>query len=104
MTSQSLREAIDKHTPGQGLLVHTDQGFHYQHASWRQLIASIDGIQSMSRKGNCYDNSVMENFFSHLKAEMFHGETFTNIDQFTQEIANYIHWYNNHRTQQDLRV
>jgi transposase for insertion sequence len=48
-------------------MVHTDQGIEYQHSSWRQLIESVGGVQSMSRKGNCYDNAVMENFFGHLE-------------------------------------
>jgi len=55
------------HGAGEGLMVHTDQGIEYQHSSWRQLIESVGGVQSMSRKGNCYDNAVMENFFGHLE-------------------------------------
>lgn len=102
-TSQSLREAIARESPGQGLLVHTDQGFQYQHSSWRDLITGIGGVQSMSRKGNCYDNAVMENFFGHLKAEMYHGESFTSLDEFYHAIDNYIHWYNNERIQQRLK-
>lgn len=75
-TSASLTNEIAWHQPSEGLMVRTDQGFQYQHVSWRRLIESVGGIQSMSRKGNCYDNAVMENFFGHLKAEMYHGECF----------------------------
>ena len=57
----------------------------------------------MSRKGNCYDNAVMENFFGHLKAEMYHGETFTTVEEFTTAINDYIHWYNTTRVQQRLK-
>lgn len=103
LTSQSLRNAIEQQSPGQGLLVHTDQGIQYQHSSWRDLIKSIGGVQSISRKGNCYDNAVMENFFGHLKTEMHHGETFTSLEAFYQAIDDYIHWYNHERTQQRLK-
>ncbi|WP_146129275.1 IS3 family transposase, partial [Corynebacterium diphtheriae] len=77
-----------------GLIVHTDQGFQYQHASWRTLSKSVGGVQSMSRKGNCYDYAVMENFFGHLKSEMFYGASFTSVDELCQAIDEYILWYN----------
>lgn len=103
-TSQSLRDAIAKECPGKGLIVHTDQGFQYQHSSWRKLIASVDGVQSMSRKGNCYDNAVMENFFGHLKSEMYHNEPFTNLDEFYHAVDEYIRWYNHERIQKRLKA
>lgn len=57
----------------------------------------------MSRKGNCYDNAVMENFFGHLKAEMYHGESFADLAKFYQALDDYIYWYNNDRIQQRLK-
>lgn len=102
-TAQSLSDAITWHTPGEGLIVHTDQGFHYQHSSWRKLIASCGGIQSMSRKGNCYDNAVMENFFGHLKTEMFHGELFASTEELSVAIDDYIFWYNTQRLQARIK-
>ncbi|WP_425529437.1 IS3 family transposase [Corynebacterium propinquum] len=102
-TSQSLRDAIAQESPDQGLVVHTDQGFQYQHSSWRTLIAGIGGTQSMSRKGNCYDNAVMENFFGHLKSEMYHGESFTSVEEFYHAIDEYIRWYNHERIQKRLK-
>lgn len=102
-TSRSLNNAITRHQPAEGLIVHTDQGFHYQHHSWRQLIESVRGVQSMSRKGNCYDNAVMENFFGHLKSEMYHGERYTSVAEFRLAIDDYIYWYNNHRLQQQFK-
>lgn len=89
-TSQSLSDAIALFSPAEGLIVHTDQGFWYQHTSWRNLITNIGGVQSMSRKGNCYDNSVMENFFGHLKSEMYHGVSFSSVDEFCQAVDDYI--------------
>ncbi|UVJ41719.1 hypothetical protein [Arthrobacter sp. CJ23] len=47
--------------------MHSDQGFQYRHASWRTLLKGAGAVQSMSRKGNCYDNAVTENFFGHPK-------------------------------------
>ena len=102
-TYQSLKKALDLHEPGAGLMVHTDQGFQYQHASWRKLIESVGGVQSMSRKGNCYDNAVMENFFGHVKAEMYHGERFASVEEFRQAVDEYIFWYNNVRLQEQLK-
>lgn len=57
----------------------------------------------MSRKGNCYDNAVMENFFGHLKTEMYHGEHFATVEEFCQAVNDYIFWYNNDRLQQQLK-
>ena len=102
-TSQSLRDAIAQESPDHRLLVHTDQGFQYQHSSWRTLITGIGGTQSMSRKGNCYDNAVMENFFGHLKTEMYHGETFTSLEEFYQALDEYIRCYNHERIQKRLK-
>lgn len=53
--------------------------------------------QSMSRKGNCLDNSVMEGFFGHLKEEMFHCQDFTDTRGFVTELDDYINWYNHER-------
>lgn len=101
-TAASLKAALEQEQPDQGLLVHTDQGFHYQHSSWRELIRLYQGVQSMSRKGNCYDDAVMENFFGHFKAEMFHGEIFHSVDTLTAEIDDHITWHNTQRRQKRL--
>jgi putative transposase len=103
LTGKSLRNAFNANQPKAGLLVHTDQGFQYQHAQWRKMINDHKGVQSMSRKANCHDNAVMENFFGHLKAEMFHGETFKSANELIAEIDSYIDWYNNERVQEKLK-
>lgn len=102
LTSESLKAAFETQPTTGKVLVHTDQGFHYQHSSWRTLLDQNNAVQSMSRKGNCYDNAVMENFFGHLKAEMFHGETFTTVDEFIQALDDYMAWYNHQRVQERL--
>ena len=62
LTNDSLREALTCLQPGQQPLVHSDQGFQYRHASWRTLIEGAGAVQSMSRKGNCYDNASSKLF------------------------------------------
>lgn len=56
----------------------------------------------MCRKGNCFDNAVMEIFFGHLKAEMYHGEHFATLDLLLIEVDHYIDWYNTQRVQERL--
>lgn len=57
----------------------------------------------MSRKDKCLDNSVMENFFRHLKEEMFHHDEHTSVEAFIAELGDYIHWYNSDRISLALR-
>lgn len=102
LTATSLNNALSAHNPGHGIMVHTDQGFQYQHTSWHRLLEDHEAAASMSRKGNCYDNAVMENFFGHLKAEMYHGEHFSTVEDFTAAVDEYIEWYNTERVQERL--
>ncbi len=102
LSSESLRKAFKNAGHPENVLVHTDQGFHYHHISWISQLKSHRCVQSMSRKGNCYDNSVAENFFTHLKQEMFVGEKFAKIADLTRAIKTYILWYNDERTQERL--
>jgi putative transposase len=97
LTNSSLRDALATLDGGQKPLVHSDQGFQYQHTSWRRLLEGAGAVQSMSRKGNCYDNAVMENFFGHLKEELFHHVRFLNTDALAAALHEYIRWYNNER-------
>jgi putative transposase len=57
----------------------------------------------MSRKGNCYDNAVMENFFGHLKSELFYCNRFDTVEDFATALEAYIHWYNNERISTTLK-
>jgi putative transposase len=98
-----LREALSCLEHGQQPLVHSDQGFQYQHASWRTLLEGAGAVQSMSRKANCYDNAVMENFFGHLKEELFHRVRFLSADALTAALHEYIRWYNNERISTKLK-
>lgn len=99
LTNNSLRSALATLDDGAAAapLVHSDQGFQYQHISWRHLLAEAGATQSMSRKGNCYDNAVIENFFGHLKEEAFNHVRYLNLDALTTALHEYIHWYNHDR-------
>ena len=77
--------------------LHSDQGWQYQMKEFQQLLQEHNIIQSMSRKGNCLDNSVMENFFGRLKVEMFYGEKFQTVDEFVHCLEEYINYWNNER-------
>ncbi|MGW4401932.1 IS3 family transposase, partial [Amycolatopsis nivea] len=97
LTNASLREAIAALPAGAAPLVHSDQGFQYRHPSWRALLADAGLTQSMSRRATCLDNAVAENFFGHLKEELFHHNTFDTVDEFTAALHDYIDWYNTTR-------
>lgn len=103
LTNTSLTLAFATLEPGQHPLVHSDQGFQYQHRSWRALLKDADASQSMSRKANCYDNAIAENFFGHLKSELFHHNRFDTVEAFTAALDDYIHWYNHDRISTTLK-
>ncbi|HEW0278802.1 TPA: IS3 family transposase, partial [Streptococcus pneumoniae] len=86
-------------------ILHSDQGWQYQHDSYHQFLEG-KGIQaSMSRKGNSQDNGMMESFFGILKSEMFYGyeKTFKSLNQLEQAIVDYIDYYNNKRIKVKLK-
>ncbi|WP_307311548.1 IS3 family transposase [Neobacillus driksii] len=82
--------------------VHSDQGWHYQHNKWVKTLKKNKVFQSMSRKGNCLDNSPMENFFGLLKQEMYYGEALCSYEELKKRIEEYISYYNNKRIKQKL--
>ena len=96
-----LKKAFERFPSVKGLIMHSDQGWQYQHATYRNELQQHEIIQSMSRKGNCYDNCIMETFFGRLKNEMFYGfeKTYTSFESFACSIDEYIDYYNNRRIQ-----
>ena len=82
--------------------IHSDQGWQYQHRQWVNTLKENKIFQSMSRKGNCLDNSPMENFFGILKQEMYYGEPLMTYEQLKQKINKYINYYNNQRIKEKL--
>lgn len=102
-TLDMLERAFKKIPDNTGLILHSDQGWQYQMKRY-QLMLKEKGInQSMSRKGNCLDNSVMENFFGLLKSELFYLQKFTSVEQFKVELIDYINYYNNKRIKCKLK-
>lgn len=97
LTNSSLRDALATVGEGQAPLVHSDQGFQYQHRSWRHLLSTAGATQSMSRKANCHDNAVIESFFGHLKEEMFHHTRYLSVEALTIALDDYITWFNTGR-------
>ena len=104
-TLDMLNKAFDKHPNLNGLIFHSDQGWQYQMTQYHKILQDKGIIQSMSRKGNCLDNCVMENFFGKLKNEMFYGHEyeFNSINELKQSIDEYIYYYNNERIQVKLK-
>ena len=100
MLEQAFTEKYYENT-----ILHSDQGWQYQHDSYHRFLES-KGIQtSMSRKGNSPDNGMMESFFGIFKSEMFYGyeKTFQSLKQLEQAIVDYIDYYNNKRIKVKLK-
>ena len=103
MVTTMLEQAFQQIPDNTGLLLHSDQGWHYQHKQYRKMLEEKGVKQSMSRKGNCYDNSVMENFFGHLKSELLYLQEFDSVEHFKAELIDYIDYYNNRRIKARLK-
>ncbi|WP_425355384.1 transposase [Pseudoramibacter faecis] len=96
-----LTRAFRKFPSVKGLILHSDQGWQYQQAFCRSELKKHGIIQSVSRKGNCYDNCIIETFFGRLKNEMYDGyeKEYQSFDSFFKAVRSYINYYNNERIQ-----
>lgn len=103
LVTKMLKKAFEKLDDREHPILHSDQGWHYQLKRYQHLLKSRGIIQSMSRKGNCLDNSVMENFFGHLKSELFYIQDFESITDFIQKLEEYIYYYNHDRIKSKLK-
>nr|WP_304943744.1 IS3 family transposase [Vallitalea guaymasensis] len=81
---------------------HSDQGWAYQMKAYTHTLMINKIFQSMSRKGNCYDNSVIENFFGIMKQEMYYGVIYKSYEELKKSIEKYIKYYNEKRIKQTL--
>jgi len=100
---EAIHIAINARRPMPGLIVHTDRGSQYSSFAYRQLLEKEGYICSMSRKGNCWDNSPMESFFKTLKAELVYHRRFKTRAQARIEIFEYIEvFYNRTRLHSSL--
>lgn len=103
MVTSMLDKAFETIPDGTGLILHSDQGWQYQHKLYQRMLKSKGIRQSMSRKGNCLDNAVMENFFGLLKSELLYLQEFQSMEHFKQELFSYLDYYNNHRIKAKLK-
>lgn len=81
---------------------HSDRGWAYQMKSYGYALGENKIFQSMSRKGNCYDNAIMENFFGIMKQEMYYGAVYYSYDELREAIEKYIKYYNEQRIKESL--
>ena len=97
MAMNMLKKAFKKTDIPEGLILHSDQGWHYQHQRYQKALKDRNIVQSMSRKGNCLDNAMMENFFGLMKSELLYLQEWDSVELFAKELVIYIRYYNNDR-------
>ncbi|WP_392563162.1 IS3 family transposase [Orbus sturtevantii] len=97
LVTDMLKKGLSRLKNKQRLLLHSDQGWQYRNPIYQKQLADNGIKQSMSRKGNCLDNAVAENFFGLLKSEMYHGQHFKDADELIEKIEEYIEYYNTKR-------
>ncbi len=103
LVCSAMQLAVVQRQPPPGLIAHSDRGSQYASASYRALLARNEMQQSMSRKGNCWDNSVMERFFLSLKMERVWRRDYANHAEAIRDITEYIvGFYNNERLHSKL--
>lgn len=103
LVSDMLDQSFKRLTEGDELMIHSDQGWHYRMEKYHLKLKKNNITQSMSRKGNCYDNAVIENFFGILKSEFLYYTEFDSIEHFKQELKEYIDYYNHKRIKAKLK-
>lgn len=103
MVMEMLKAAVESQQDINELIIHTDQGFQYQNKRYSKYLEEKNIQQSMSRKGNCFDNAVIENYFGILKSEFFYRETFEDVEDFKNKLSEYIEYYNNERISTKLK-
>lgn len=102
-TLKSMKESCKERISSfHGILIHSDQGFHYTNPLYVKEVEKLEMVQSMSRKGNCIDNAPMESFFGHMKDDVDYKSCRT-FQEVSIAINDYIEYYNNERYQWDLK-
>jgi putative transposase len=103
LVTDMIEQAFQKIPDGSGLILHSDQGWQYQMKPYQRMLKAKGIRQSMSRKGNCLANAVMENFFGILKSELLYLQEFDSLEHFVQELIDYLDYYNNRRIKASLK-
>jgi len=104
VVTRSLQKALQQETNTQGLTLHSDQGHQYCSHAYAVLTRLHGLVPSMSHRGNCLDNSPMENFFGHLKEEAIRRQSINSFEEAQQIVDEYIHFYNYERIQLKTRL
>lgn len=103
MSLELVKDVVSRLGTSEGTLIHSDMGWTYTHPSYISHLKELGFRQSMSRKGNCWDNACMENFFGLMKSETIRQlKELLSVDEMINLIDDYIHWYNNQRIQKKL--
>ncbi|MCZ5265387.1 IS3 family transposase [Escherichia coli] len=102
LVKRMLNKGLESLAEGEKPLLHSDQGWHYRIKSYQSALADKGLVQSMSRKGNCLDNAVMENFFGHLKEEMYYRRDYRNVEELENAVNEYITYWNQKRIKLSL--
>lgn len=103
LVTSMLDKAIAHIPDSTNLILHSDQGWQYQHRRYQGILKTKGIRQSMSRKGNCLDNAVMENFFGLLKSELLYLQEFDSMEHFKAELLDYLDYYNRRRIKAKLK-
>lgn len=103
LVTDMLEQAFPKIPDETNLILHSDQGWQYQMKPYQRMLKAKGIRQSMSRKGNCLDNAVMENFFGLLKTELLYLQDFNSMEHFEKELIDYLDYYNNRRIKIKLK-
>ncbi|WP_413228210.1 IS3 family transposase [Acinetobacter baretiae] len=103
LVKDMLDKALNKLTSKDEVVLHSDQGWQYQMYRYQQQLKQCGITQSMSRKGNCLDNAVIESFFGILKSECFYGKKFNSVEELEKTVKEYIHYYNHDRIKVKLK-
>ncbi|WP_373332733.1 IS3 family transposase [Thiopseudomonas alkaliphila] len=104
LVEEMLNQVIPQLDSSKTTLLHSDQGWHYRMYDFKRSLANANITQSMSRKGNCYDNVAMESFFATFKKEFFYRFKGKSEKSLMKEIKDYISYYNNERIMLNLKM
>lgn len=103
LVNSMLKKALAKLGSEDRPMLHSDQGWHYRMPTFQRQLRERELVQSMSRKGNCYDNAAMESFFAVLKSEFFYLNKFDTVDKLRIGLIDYINYYNHDRIKLKLK-
>lgn len=103
LVTDMLIKAFKKVKQTKDIIIHSDRGKQYQAQAYRDVLKKYKITQSMSRKGNCYDNAMMESFFGSLKTELLYNQSFKSENHFIEELHKYMDYYNNIRIKNRLK-